>query len=69
VPRITGVTDSTGIEGNTLLLRAVAVLLDQRRAVGAKDLKDYLEVLGYGEAARWVYGQALEPALSRYLVR
>ncbi|GEL18795.1 Fic family protein [Pseudonocardia asaccharolytica] len=53
--------NSTAIEGNTLVLREVAVLLDQGRAVGAKDLRDYLEVLGYGEAARWVYGQAVEP--------
>lgn len=53
--------NSTAIEGNTLVLREVAVLLDQGRAVGAKDLKDYLEVLGYGDAARWVYGQAVEP--------
>jgi Fic family protein len=36
-------------------------LLDQGRTVGAKDLRDYLEVLGYGEAARWVYAQAVEP--------
>lgn len=53
--------NSTAIEGNTLLLREVAVVLDHGRAVGAKDLKDYLEVVGYGEAARWVYGQAVEP--------
>lgn len=53
--------NSTAIEGNTLVLREVAVLLDQGRAVGAKDLRDYLEVVGYGEAARWVYGQAVEP--------
>jgi Fic family protein len=53
--------NSTAIEGNTLVLREVALLLDQGRAVGAKDLRDYLEVLGYGEAARWVYGQAVDP--------
>jgi hypothetical protein len=33
--------NSTAIEGNTLVLREVAVLLDQGRAVGAKDLRDY----------------------------
>lgn len=55
--------NSTAIEGNTLVLREVAELLEHRRAVGAKDLKDYLEVLGYGEAARWVYGQATQPEL------
>lgn len=53
--------NSTAIEGNTLVLREVEALLEQRRAVGAKDLTEYLEVLGYGEAARWVYGQAVEP--------
>ncbi|WP_020576188.1 Fic family protein [Actinopolymorpha alba] len=54
--------NSTAIEGNTLVLREVEALLEQRRAVGAKDLKEYMEVLGYGEAARWVYGQAVEPS-------
>lgn len=51
--------NSTAIEGNTLVLREVEELLDRGRAVGSKDLKDYLEVLGYGRAARWVYSQAL----------
>jgi Fic family protein len=37
------------------------MLLDQGRAVGAKPLKEYNEVKGYADAARWVYGQALEP--------
>lgn len=46
--------NSTAIEGNTLVLREVEALLDRRKAVGAKDLKDYMEVLGYGEAAQWV---------------
>jgi Fic family protein len=52
---------STALEGNTLALREVQVLLGQGRAVGAKALKDYMEVLGYAEAARWVYGQAIDP--------
>ena len=43
--------NSTAIEGNTLVLREVELLLDRGRAVGAKDIKDYLEVLGYGAAA------------------
>ena len=30
-------------------------------AVGAKPIKEYMEVEGYSEAARWVYGQALDP--------
>lgn len=52
---------STALEGNTLILREVEQLLQEGRAVGSKALKDYLEVLGYGEAAQWVYQQALEP--------
>ena len=52
---------STAIEGNTLVLREVAVLLREGRTVGQKQLKDYLEVQGYADAARWVYGQALVP--------
>ena len=34
---------STALEGNTLILRQVEVLLDEGRSVGAKPLKDYLE--------------------------
>src|SRR5690606_18549402 len=52
---------STAIEGNTLILREVEQLLQEGRAVGSKALRDYMEVLGYGEAARWVYQQAIEP--------
>lgn len=50
--------NSTALEGNTLVLREVEQLLASGKAVGAKPLKDYLEVQGYGEAARWVYAQA-----------
>ena len=53
--------NSTALEGNTLVLREVAALLEEGRAVGAKPLKDYMEVLGYSEAARWVYGQGIDP--------
>lgn len=52
---------STALEGNTLVIKEVEKLLDQGRAVGAKPLKDYMEVKGYADAARWVYGQALDP--------
>lgn len=52
---------STAIEGNTLVLREVEQLLETGRAVGSKELKDYMEVLGYAEASRWVYRQAVEP--------
>ncbi|MFG3419477.1 Fic family protein [Micromonospora sp. NPDC049460] len=53
--------NSTAIEGNTLVLQEVEKLLDEGRAVGAKPLRDYMEVRGYADAARWVYGQALAP--------
>jgi len=55
--------NSTAIEGNTLLLRQVEVLLREGRAVGDKELKEYMEVKGYADAASWVYGQALEPGV------
>lgn len=49
---------STAIEGNTLILKEVRTLLDEGRAVGEKELREYLEVQGYAEAAQWVYQQA-----------
>jgi len=52
---------STAIEGNTLVLKEVEILLRDGRAVGNKQLRDYLEVRGYSDAAQWVYGQALNP--------
>ena len=53
--------NSTAIEGNTLVRKQVEQLLGEGRAVGNKELKEYLEVRGYADAARWVYGQALDP--------
>ena len=52
---------STAIEGNTLVQRQVEELLREGRAVGNKQLAEYLEVRGYAAAAQWVYGQALAP--------
>lgn len=52
---------STALEGNTLVLREVATLLEQGRAVGAKPLREYMEVKGYADAAQWVYAHAREP--------
>lgn len=52
---------STAIEGNTLVLKEVKALLDEGRAVGDRELREYLEVQAYAEAARWVYGHAVEP--------
>ena len=49
---------STAIEGNTLVLKQVEQLLSEGRAVGNKDLKEYMEVRGYATAADWVYRQA-----------
>jgi len=52
---------STAIEGNTLVLKQVERLLDEGRAVGNKELSEYLEVKGYAAAAEWVYSQAIRP--------
>jgi fido (protein-threonine AMPylation protein) len=52
---------STAIEGNTLVLKQVELLLAEGRAVGNKELSEYLEVRGYATAADWVYGQAIQP--------
>ncbi len=52
---------STALEGNTLVIQQVEALLGEGRAVGNKELWEYMEVKGYADAARWVYGQALDP--------
>lgn len=52
---------STAIEGNTLVQKQVEQLLAEGRAVGNKELREYMEVRGYATAADWVYGQAIEP--------
>ena len=54
---------STAIEGNTLVQREVQLLLFEGKAVGGKELADYLEVQGYADAALWVYGQAVKSQL------
>ncbi|MGH2674034.1 MAG: Fic family protein [Actinomycetota bacterium] len=53
--------NSTAIEGNTLVLREVEILLREGRAVGDKQLAEYMAVRGYADAARWVYRQGLSP--------
>lgn len=50
---------STALEGNTLVLKQVAELLAEGRAVGDKQLAEYMEVRGYASAAEWVYQQGL----------
>lgn len=52
---------STALEGNTLVLSQVKKLLAEGKAVGDKELKEYLEVTGYAKAATWVYEEALRP--------
>jgi fido (protein-threonine AMPylation protein) len=52
---------STAIEGNTLVLKQVEELLEEGRAVGNKELREYMEVRGYANAADWVYGHGVEP--------
>jgi Fic family protein len=52
---------STAIEGNTLVLKQVELLLSEGRAVGNKELREYMEVQGYGNAADWVYSHGLDP--------
>ena len=54
--------NSTAIEGNTIILREVERLLQEGKAVGSKELGEYLEVEGYARAARWTYGQAVAQA-------
>ena len=51
---------STAIEGNTLVLKQVRRLLDEGRAVGNKELREYMEVRGYANAAEWVYRHGVE---------
>lgn len=54
---------STALEGNTLVLKQVEQLLAEGRAVGDKQLREYMEVKGYADAASWVYGQGIDPAV------
>jgi hypothetical protein len=52
---------ATSSGGDHVVLREVEVLLDKGRAVGAKPLREHMEVQGYGNAARWVYAHAIDP--------
>ncbi|MGH9891705.1 MAG: Fic family protein [bacterium] len=56
---------STAIEGNTLVLKQVEILLAEGRAVGDKELREYMEVKGYADAADWVYREAAAPGPDR----
>lgn len=55
---------STAIEGNTLRQNQVEELLRSGQAIGQKQLSEYLEVKGYADAAKWVYGQAMHQGSS-----
>lgn len=52
---------STAIEGNTLVSSEVEKLLREGRAVGGKQLREYMEVRGYADASEWVYKQGTQP--------
>ncbi|MGE5283063.1 MAG: hypothetical protein ACM3N0_12245 [Chloroflexota bacterium] len=43
------------------MLKQVEQLLAEGRAVGSKELSEYLEVRGYADAADWVYGHGIRP--------
>jgi fido (protein-threonine AMPylation protein) len=50
---------STAMEGNTLRLRQVQLLLEDGLVSGGEtELREVLEAKAYGDAARWVYGHA-----------
>jgi len=51
---------STAIEGNTMVLNQVKILLDEGRAVGNKELAEYLEIRAYADAAQWIYEHAVD---------
>jgi hypothetical protein len=52
---------SFSVSGRQVRRGEVEALLDKGRAVGAKPLREYMEVQGYGTAARWVYAHAVDP--------
>lgn len=50
---------STALEGNTLRLKQVQLLLEEGVVSGSQnELQEWLEAKAYGEAARWVYREA-----------
>jgi len=56
---------STALEGNTLNSKEVYNLVEQDIVTGHKEMKHYLEVQGYAQAARWVYEAAVESAKNK----
>jgi fido (protein-threonine AMPylation protein) len=69
--------NSTAIEGNTLRLKQVQLLLEDGVVTGSqKELREWLEAKAYGDAARWVYQHAYfrrlrgeEPRISEAEIR
>lgn len=57
---------STALEGNTLTPLELYRLVEQDRVTGNKEMRYYLEVQGYAQAAKWVYEQAVESAKNGY---
>jgi hypothetical protein len=58
--------NSTALEGNTLRLRQVQLLLEDGVVSGThKELREWLEVKAYGDAARWVYHHAFIGRIER----
>jgi fido (protein-threonine AMPylation protein) len=56
---------STAMEGNTLRLRQVQLLLEDGVVSGGQtELRELLEAKAYGDAARWVYSHAYMKRLS-----
>jgi fido (protein-threonine AMPylation protein) len=67
---------STALEGNTLRQRQVRMLLEEGVVSGQIVFREVLEARAYGNAARWVYGQAYlgrfksdEPMISQAVIR
>ena len=46
--------DSTSIEGNTLTLRDTKILLEDKRSIGSKDLREIYEVINHDKAWQYV---------------
>jgi Fic family protein len=58
--------NSTALEGNTLRLKQVQLLLEDGVVSGSQnELREWLEAKAYGDAARWVYGHAFTGRFDR----
>jgi Fic family protein len=58
--------NSTALEGNTLRLKQVQLLLEDGMVSGSQnELREWLEAKAYGDAARWVYEHAYRGRFDR----